>query len=100
MMRGGFESRQVAYVSGHKSISNLNNYDSLTVVQRTKMALAMQRGHATLDGDEIDLDTLARGGRKRKTDSVDASTSKKANDGDEYAKVLDEAIFVYADDDL
>ena len=77
MKRGGFEDRQVQFVSGHKSVQSLSKYDALTVLDKTKAALALQQGPATLDGDIVDFDSLARGGQKRKNDEPVASTSKK-----------------------
>ena len=78
MRRGGFERSDIQFVSGHKSVDSLVNYDSLTVLDRTKMALAIQKGHATLDGERLDLDSLARG-QKRKNDDPSLSTSKVDN---------------------
>ena len=75
MRRAGFERTDVAFVSGHKSIDTLSNYDHLTVYDRTKIALAMQKGHATLDGDQLNLDQLARG-EKRKAADPAPTTSK------------------------
>ena len=77
MKRGGFEDRQVQFVSGHKSVQSLSKYNALTVLDKTKAALALQQGPATLDGDIVDFDSLARGGQKRKNDEPVASTSKK-----------------------
>ena len=78
MRRAGFERSDIAFVSGHKSIDSLSNYDSLTDLDRTKMSLAIQKGHATLDGDRVDLDELARG-QKRKNDDPIPGTSKSDN---------------------
>ena len=78
MRRGGFERSDIAFVSGHKSLDTLANYDSLTVLDRTKLALAIQKGHATLDGDRVDLDELARG-QKRKNENPIPGTSKSDN---------------------
>ena len=78
MRRGGFERSDIAFVSGHKSLDTLANYDSLTVLDRTKLALAIQKGHATLDGDRVDLDELARG-QKRKNENPTPGTSKSDN---------------------
>ena len=75
MRRGGFERSDVAFVSGHKSIDSLSNYDALTVHDRTKLSLAILNAPATLDGDKLDLDELARG-QKRKADDPAPSTSK------------------------
>ena len=68
MRRGGFERNDVAFVSGHKNLDTLMNYDALTVLDRTKMALAIQKGPATLDGDKVDLDKLARGHKRKSND--------------------------------
>ena len=78
MRRGGFERSDIAFISGHKSLDTLANYDSLTVLDRTKLALAIQKGHATLDGDRVDLDQLARG-EKRKNDDPIPGPSKSDN---------------------
>ena len=82
MRRGGFDRNVVAFVSGHKDPDTLMNYDGLTTLDKTKLALSIQKGPATLDGDRVDLDQLAR---KRKRDNPDSlndeiplpSTSKK-----------------------
>ena len=79
MRRSGFDDNQVCFVSGHKDPESLKNYDSLTVFDRTKMAMAMQHGSTTLDGEEIDLNVLAR--KKRKgNDQVGEGPSKRLND--------------------
>ena len=75
MRRAGFERSDIQFISGHKSVDSLANYDALTVYDRTKIALAIQKGHATLDGDKVDLDKLARG-EKRKADEPAPSTSR------------------------
>lgn len=81
MRRGGFDGQQVSFVSGHKNLKNLANYDSLTVLDRTKIALAMQQAPATLDGDRIDLDALARGQKRKVNEELGEGTSKRQNDG-------------------
>ena len=76
MRRGGFDRNQVAFVSGHKDPKNLQNYDSLTVFDKTKIALAMQQGPATLDGQQINLDVLARGEKRKVNEELGEGTSK------------------------
>ena len=80
MRRGGFDLGDVAFVSGHKNLKNLSNYDSLTDLDKTKIALAMQHGPATLDGDQIDLDALARGKKRKVNEALGEGTSKGQND--------------------
>ena len=70
MSRGGFDRNSVAFISGHKNPDTLMNYDGLTVVDRTKIALAIQKGPATLDGDRVNLDELARGNKRKSNDMV------------------------------
>ena len=100
MTRGGFESRQVAFISGHKSLANLSVYDSLTTIDRTKMALAVQKGHSTLDGNKVDFDQLARNKQKRKNDDAGEGPSKRSNSNVE--KDIEEALeseFILANND-
>ena len=75
MRRGGFERSDIQFISGHKSVDSLSNYDALTVYDRTKLALAIQNAPATLDGDRLNLDKLARG-KKRKAEDPAPSASK------------------------
>ena len=76
MRRGGYDRNQVAMVSGHKDPKNLQNYDALTVLDKTKIALAMQQGPATLDGEQINLDALARGEKRKVNEELGEGTSK------------------------
>ena len=80
MRRGGFDDNQVCFVSGHKDARSLQNYDALTVFDKTKIAIAMQHAPTTLDGGEINLDALARR-NKRKADEehLGERTSKRQN---------------------
>ena len=99
MKRGGFDYGQVAFISGHKSIDNLKRYDALTVLDKTKMALALQQGPATLDGNQVDLDSLARVGQKRKNEEPVASTSKKVTFDEEDVVEACDTEFIFADNE-
>ena len=80
MRRGGFDDNQVCFVSGHKDPRSLQNYDALTVFDKTKMALAMQQAPATLDGEEIDLNALARSKKRKLNEELGEGTSKRQTD--------------------
>ena len=99
MKRGGFDYGQVAFISGHKSIDNLKRYDALTVLDKTKIALALQQAPATLDGNQVDLDSLARVGQKRKNEEPVASTSKKVTFDEEDVVEACSTEFIIADNE-
>ena len=69
----------------------------MTVLDKTKVALALQQAPATLDGDKVDLDSLARGGQKRKTDDPVESTSKKVTFSEEDIKEACNQEFIMGD---
>ena len=96
MRRGGFDRNDIKFISGHKSVNSLEHYDALTVHDRTKVALAIQNAPATLEGEKLDLDNLARG-KKRKSDDPVQSTSKKVTFTRED---IERAEFVYDDSGL
>ena len=45
MVRQGFESREVMWISGHKNPNNLSSYNSATETDKMKMALSMMHGN-------------------------------------------------------
>ena len=69
----------MAFVSGHKDLKNLQNYDALTTFDKTKISLSMLQGPATLDGEQINLDALARGEKRKVNEELGEGTSKRQN---------------------
>ena len=100
MRRGGFDRNQVAFVSGHKDPKNLQNYDSLTVFDKTKIALAMQQGPATLDGEQINLDAMARGEKRKVNEELGEGTSKRQTIENVEEEVIHEFVVCNEDSGL
>ena len=80
---------QVCFISGHKDPRSLQNYDGLTVVDKTKIALAMQHAPTTLDGDEVAADeAVASEVTEEAANNEEAAVEGDAASGDEGDTVV------------
>ena len=99
MRRAGFDDNQTSSVSGHKDPKTLQNYDALTVYDKTRIALAMQQGPATLDGEQINFDDLARGEKRKTNEELGEGTSKRQTHEDVTQEEVIHHFFVDCNDD-
>ena len=58
LRKSGYDKYQICKMTGHRDPNTLANYDSLDLLDRTKMALGLQHGHKTMGGKRVDIDSL------------------------------------------
>ena len=74
LRKSGYDKYQICKMTGHRDPNTLANYDSLDLLDRTKMALGLQHGHVTMEGKRPDIDGLITTELKRQDSKQDVNT--------------------------